>query len=99
MHMMIAASDPPSFHTTTPTRLSQSYRTLFPDECRYTPSQIEDHEGFMANWLMRYEANPESAIATTNWMGKVTKALFHALHVPMPRTKRDRLIALQIKPL
>lgn len=85
----------PPLRTVTPVALSQAYRTIFPDECRYTPAQIEDHERIMDNWLTQYQANPESALATTNWGGKVTQALFHALHLRMPRTKQDRLIALE----
>ena len=85
----------PPFRTVTATTLSTAYRTLFPDECTYSQPQITNHEEIMSNWLARYQAHPESALATTNWTGKITQALFHALHLHMPRTKRDRLIALQ----
>lgn len=91
----IAPSNPLTFRTVTATALSTSYRTIFPNECDDTPSQINDHIDIMGNWLARYHTHPESALATTNWAGKVTQALFHALHLHMPRTKRDRLIALQ----
>lgn len=85
----------PALLTVTPIALSDAYRALFPNECRYNPQQIQDHEETMANWLTHYAADPASALATTNWAGKVTQALFHALKIRMPRTKRDRLVALQ----
>lgn len=90
-----SAQKVPALLTVTPAALSEAYRTLFPNECRYTPQQIANHEEIMDAWLTRYAADPGYALATTNFYGKVTQALFCALKIRMPRTKRDRLAALQ----
>ena len=51
-------------------------------------------ETIMGNWLEAYQNDPPSRIATQNWRGKVTKALFLALGIKQPRRKDDMLAKL-----
>jgi len=78
--------------TVTPGALAQSYKALFPSEVR--DDQIDEHERVLGNWLERCLADPSKAVATTNWAGKVTSALFHALGEKQPRTKAAMLEVL-----
>lgn len=78
--------------TVTPQRLNRAYMDLFPGENRDTA----ECETIMGNWLERYQQDPAKAIATQNWYGKVTQALFKALGLKQPRSKREMLIALGI---
>lgn len=73
----------------TPKTLCQSYATLYPNEIGL--ADIISQEYVFGNWLDRYAALPDSAIATQNWGGKVTRALFHALAIKQPRTKKEML--------
>jgi hypothetical protein len=61
---------------------------------RISPKEGELHEPF-ENWLHTYNHAPERAIATQNWHGKVTAALFAALGIAKPRTKTAMLAALR----
>jgi hypothetical protein len=78
--------------TTTPQLLAQSYAALYPAE--KLPLN-EDTYRIFGNWLDRYKSCPACAVATTNWGGKVTKALFHALGIKQPRSKTEMLNALK----
>jgi hypothetical protein len=73
-----------------PKKLCESYMFIYPGEI----TDVADGERILKNWLDRYKLFPEKAIATCNWYGKVTTALFHALFLEKPRTKRDMLITL-----
>lgn len=73
-------------------RLTLAYGELFPGE--FTLKDLPQLVNTMSNWLERYHAAPEQAIATTNWTGKVTQALFFALGLQQPRTKKDMLAVL-----
>lgn len=75
-----------------PSRLALAYGELFPGE--FTPKDLPQLVNTMSNWLERYHAAPEQAIATKNWAGKVTQALFFALGLQQPRTKKDMLAVL-----
>jgi hypothetical protein len=79
--------------------LITAYNTLYPGE--HTPVEgvdLEKHRSDIQDtfqrWLERYGEFPETALATTNWHGKVTKALFEALGIKQPRTKTGMLRAL-----
>lgn len=75
----------------TPQQLCQAYRTLNPGEISHAAEGVR----ILGNWLQRYLAHPDQAIAADgNWHGKVTAALFHALGLKLPRTKRERLVVL-----
>ena len=78
--------------TTTPQLLAQSYATLHPTE---NLPLTEDTYRIFGNWLDRYKSCPACTIATANWGGKVTKALFHALGMKQPRNKTEMLNALK----
>ena len=71
--------------TVTPPKLCLAYRELYPGEI----SDIADGERIMGNWLDRYTRYPLDSIRTQNWHGKVTTALFKALGLKQPKTKRD----------
>ena len=78
--------------TTTAEALIAAYDSLYPGE--HAPVEGVDlakHQADMertfSNWLARYKEFPEATLATTNWEGKVTKALFKALEIKQPRTK------------
>ena len=73
--------------TVSPTELNRAYMELYPGENHDNP----DCERIMGNWLERYRNQPDCAIATQNWCGKVTKALFKALGLKQPRIKREML--------
>ncbi len=77
--------------TVKPSELRTAYVALFPSE---GSPNLADLDRIFGNWLEQYEANPDRAIATQNWCGKVTRALFAALKLRQPRTKRDMLAAL-----
>jgi len=77
-------------------RLALAYGELFPGEFELKDlPQIEDTIG---NWLDRFRQEPEKAIATTNWAGKVTQALFYALGLEQPKTKKAMLEMLKNPP-
>lgn len=74
-----------------PDQLAASYAALFPEEeLPLTPDTFQT----FGNWLARYQDTPERALATTNWAGKVTRALFAALKIKQPRTKDAMISAL-----
>lgn len=77
--------------TVTPKALATAYNELYPAENHVLD---EDTLQIYNNWLTRYQQNPEHAVATQNWCGKVTKALFRALNIKQPRTKREMLLVL-----
>lgn len=82
--------------TVTPEQLREAYESLYPEEGKWGGVSVFDE------WLWHYEQNPVSAISTcvyrgrlrSNWKGKVTAALFEALRIPKPKTKRQMLEAL-----
>jgi len=78
--------------TVTAAALAQSYKALYPSEV--SDDQIHEHERILGNWLERCLADPSKAVATANWAGKVTSALFHALGEKQPRTKAAMLEVL-----
>ncbi|WDH82444.1 hypothetical protein PUW24_06130 [Paenibacillus urinalis] len=80
--------------TVTAEELTKAYQTLFPQEVK-TESDFKETERILGNWLKGYAECPEQKLATTNWCGKVTKALFLALNIKMPRTKKEMLVVLQ----
>ena len=77
--------------------LAKAYGELNPNEnFKFdTAEQVADLMRIFGNWLEAYSRKPESRIATCNWMGKVTKALFYALGMKQPRTKKAMLEALK----
>ncbi len=72
-------------------QLVEAYVELYPGELI---GRDDDITRIFNNWLYRYNKTPEKAIATTNWNGKVTKALFHALKIKQPKTKKAMMEAL-----
>jgi hypothetical protein len=52
----------------------------------------------LQRWMERYHTDPMFALATQNWYGKVTKALFLSLGITQPRTKAQMLLALRQAP-
>lgn len=77
-------------------RLALAYSELFPGE--FEPKNLSQVEDTMGNWLERVQQEPEKAIATTNWAGKVTRALFRALKLDQPKTKKAMLEMLKSPP-
>lgn len=77
--------------TVSPEALARSYAALYPTEALPLTA---DTFSIFANWLTRYQATPDKALATVNWAGKVTKALFVALGIKQPRIKADMVAAL-----
>lgn len=75
--------------TVTAQQLARAYAIMNPQEG--STAAIEET---MGNWLARYERKPSAAIATTNWAGKVTAALFKALGIQQPKTKTRMLEVL-----
>lgn len=78
--------------TVTAAELVAAYNSLYPGE--HAPVEgvdlskhQTDIESTFNNWLTRYNDFPEATLATSNWGGKVTKALFKALGIKQPRTK------------
>src|SRR5690242_5722005 len=85
--------------TVTAAKLLAAYDSLYPGE--HTPVEgadptkhQSDLETTFNRWLARYHEFPEATLATTNWAGKVTKALFKALEIKQPRTKPAMMRAL-----
>jgi hypothetical protein len=72
--------------------LTRSYKALYPNEI--DEGRESEHEEVLGRWLLRCAGDPASAVATSNWAGKVTRALFHALGEPMQRTKGDMVSVL-----
>lgn len=52
----------------------------------------------LQGWMERYQTDPMFALATQNWYGKVTNALFLSLGIKQPRTKAQMLLALRPAP-
>ena len=52
----------------------------------------------LQGWMERYQTDPMFALATQNWYGKVTKALFLSLRIKQPRSKAQMLLALRHAP-
>lgn len=77
-------------------RLALAYHELFPGE--FELRNLPEVQGTMQNWLDRFHQEPEKAIATTNWAGKVTQALFYALGLDTPKTKKAMLELLSNPP-
>lgn len=77
----------------TPEALWTAYNTLYPGE-----SSQEQGVPILKGWMERYHTNPMVALATQNWYGKVTKALFLSLGIKQPRTKAQMLLALRPAP-
>lgn len=82
--------------TVTEEELSRAYQSLFPEEVK-TDSDLEETKRILGNWLHEYTECPAKKLATTNWCGKVTKALFLAFGIKTPRTKKEMLAILQVK--
>lgn len=77
----------------TPEALWTAYNTLYPGE-----SSQEQGVPILKGWMERYQTDPMFALATQNWNGKVTKALFLSLGITQPRTKAQMLLALRQAP-
>lgn len=77
-------------------RLALAYGELFPGE--FELKNLPQIVDTMSNWLDRFREEPEKAVATTNWAGKVTQALFHALGLEQPKTKKAMLEMLTNPP-
>lgn len=75
-------------------QLVAAYAHRFPVEAPTTPAQQAEMEQTCQNWLDRYKENPARVIATQNWGGKVTRALFDVLGIKRPQTKSGMLQAL-----
>ena len=78
--------------TVTAEQLYKAYVELYPTEA--APPSDNDPHGPYRGWLARYKDSDGQCIATQNWSGKVTRALFRALKTKQPRAKRDMLAAL-----
>ena len=78
--------------TVTAKQLYGAYIELYPTEA--APPNDSDPYGPYRGWLARYRDSGGQCVATQNWGGKVTRALFRALKLKQPRTKRDMLTAL-----
>jgi hypothetical protein len=85
--------------TVTAAELVAAYDSLYPGE--HVPVEgvdltkhQSDIESTFNNWLARYKEFPEATIATSNWGGKVTKALFKALDIKQPRKKSAMIRSL-----
>jgi hypothetical protein len=78
-------------------QLTEAYYSLYPKESpeiTLTNNPGMDRESVWdsatqtyQNWLDRLHENPQKALATTNWCGKVTKAYFKMIGVPLPKRK------------
>lgn len=77
-------------------RLAIAYGELFPRE--FDQRDLPQLEHTMGNWLERFQENPAKTIATANWAGKVTQALFRALGLKQPKTKAAMLELLRDPP-
>lgn len=77
-------------------RLALAYGELNPGE--FELKNLPEIEEAMGNWLEKLSQQPEKAIATTNWAGKVTQALFYALGIDSPKTKKSMLELLENPP-
>lgn len=78
--------------TVTAAQLIAAYDSLYPGE--HTPvdgvdltKHQSDIEATFNHWLDRYREFPQATLATANWGGKITKALFRALGIKQPQTK------------
>lgn len=78
-------------------RLALAYGELFPGE--FELKNLPQIVDTMSNWLDRFREEPEKAVATTNWAGKVTQALFHALGLDQPKTKKAMLEIMKNPPM
>jgi|GEM_PF-2226888 len=85
--------------TVTAAQLVAAYDSLYPGE--HAPVEgvdltkhRSDIEDTFRRWLDRYREFPEAVLATANWGGKVTTALFKALGIKQPRTKAAMMRAL-----
>ena len=76
--------------------LHGAYEELYPSE-KCVPNQRADCIRIFNNWLERCKSRPEEAIATANWYGKCTKALFHVLKIKIPKTKAQMIEILKKK--
>ena len=85
--------------TVTAQKLALAYSSLYPEELvsqNNTKEQcLVQLRDILGNWLFRYEKLPETAIAGSNWQGRVTKALFVALDIKQPKTVKKMLEVLQ----
>jgi hypothetical protein len=77
-------------------RLALAYGEIFPGE--FNLDNLLQIKDAMSNWLERFREAPEKAIATTNWQGKVTQSLFHALGLDLPKSKKAMLEILENPP-
>lgn len=86
-------------------RLTEAYYSLYPKE---SPDiTLENNPGMnresvwdsatqtYQNWLNTLHQNPQKALATTNWCGKVTKAYFKMIGVPLPKKKTQMMEAVK----
>lgn len=85
--------------TVTAAELVAAYDALYPNEHKPVDGvdllkHKADIETTFSRWLDRYREFPDLALATTNWQGKVTTALFKALGIKQPRLKTAMLRAL-----
>lgn len=81
--------------TVAPEQLTKAYETLFPEEFKGN-NAFEQVQNIMSNWLEGYKEEPERKISVSNFSGKVTKALFLALEIKKPRTKKEMLRVLEV---
>lgn len=72
-----------------PEALAAAYRALYPAKSRITDPII-----FAAAWLDKYVADPESHISVDGDSELLTKALFKALAIPLPKTDEMALFVL-----
>lgn len=75
--------------------LVKTYSELFPDE---KLAVNEDTIRIFNNWLNRLRDEPQRALATVNWCGKVTKAFFTMHGMRTPKTKLGMMQALSCIP-
>jgi hypothetical protein len=103
-HLVVRAKDGRHYLTVGPSILARHYLALHDQEGSSVEEFFETPElgearrrGIVrpfANWLDRYGKDPAQVIATANWGGKVTGALFSALGIRRPKTKKAMLNAL-----
>jgi len=90
--------------TCTPRELADAYDTLNPEEAERQKAHLrannigitdKEREEPFRNWLITYKSNPFVGLATKNWYGKVTSALFLALGIKQPKTKQAMFESLE----
>ncbi len=88
-----------NMRTVEPAILLSAYNELFPEETP-KPFQVSGTLRVFKRWLDSYMVTPNEdlSVVAKSWEGKMTRALFKALAIKIPKTKPEMLAALTIKP-